>query len=333
MMKRFVFVILAVFLMSAALPAAQVEVLKPKGNLEIKLGHPSSISLYDLPAVLTHERLNGNGWNTRSVEFTRTDLNVQALAQGTVQMSNSQVMDPVRATQKGAKLGFIMENNGGEFVMVAKSDIKSCKEIEGKRFAIHGEAATTSLAVKLWLLNECKVKPNMMVIPGGENRIVALQNNQIDATLVQLGDWLNLDSKAPGRFHIIKTGTLFNISGASFWANTDWLRKNEEVAIAYVAELLKTFRAVHANPRILEPLVAKHLPDMPKNIVAPAIKAYIEIVRAWPQNGGDTSILDDTVKFFTENGELKTAVNTKELVEPKILAAALSKVGKVPGAR
>jgi ABC-type nitrate/sulfonate/bicarbonate transport system substrate-binding protein len=333
MMKRFVFVLLAVSLMSAASQAAQVEVLRPKGNLEIKLGHPSSISLYDLPAVLTHERLNSNGWNTRSVEFTRTDLNVQALAQGTVQMSNSQVMDPVRATQKGAKLAFIMENNGGEFVMIAKSDIKGCKEIEGKRFAIHGEAATSSLAVKLWLLNECKVKPNMMVIPGGENRIVALQNNQIDATLVQLGDWLNLDSKAPGRFHIIKTGNLFNISGASFWANMDWLRKNEEVAIAYVAELLKTFRAVHANPKILEPLVAKHLPDMPKNIIPAAIKAYIEVVRAWPQNGGDTSILDDTVKFFTDNGELKSAVNTKELVEPKILAAALSKVGKVPGAR
>src|SRR5919106_2577734 len=332
-MKRVFAAILVLFLMLTAALAAEVKVLKPKGNLEIKLGHPSSISLYDLPAVLTHERLNGNGWNTKSVEFTRTDLNVQALAQGTIQVANSQVMDPVRAIQKGAKLFFLMENNGGEFLMIAKKEIKDCKETDGKRFAIHGEASTTSLAVKLWLLNECKVNPKIVVIPGGENRIVALQNNQIDATLVQLGDWLNLDSQAPGRYRIIRTGNLFNISGASFWANTDWLRKNEEVAIAYIAEVLKTFRMVHANPKILEPVVAKHLPDMPKHIVAPAIKAYIEIVRAWPQNGGDTSILDDTVKFFTDNGELKSAVNTKELVEPKILAAALSKVGKVPGAR
>jgi ABC-type nitrate/sulfonate/bicarbonate transport system substrate-binding protein len=321
-----------IFLFSMA-EAAELEVLKPKGNLEIKLGHPSSISLYDMPAVLTHERLNRNGWNVSSVEFTRTDLNVQALAQGTIQIANSQVMDPVRATQKGAKLAFIMENNGGEFLMIAKNEIKDCKDTDGKRFAIHGEAATTSLAVKLWLLNDCKVKPNIMVIPGGENRIVALQNNQIDATLVQLGDWLNLDAKAPGRFRVIQTGNLFNISGASFWANVDWLRKNEEVATAYTAELLKSFRMVHANPKILEPLVAKHLPDMPKNIIAPAIKAYVEIVRAWPQNGGDTSILDDTVKFFTDNGELKTAVNTKELVDPRILAGALGKVGRVSGSR
>ena len=332
-MKSSAFAILAIFLMTTEVQAAQVEVLKPKGNLEIKLGHPSSISLYDLPAVLTHERLNSNGWNVRSVEFTRTDLNVQALAQGTIQLANSQVMDPVRAIQKGAKLFFLMENNGGEFVMIAKREIKDCKETDGKRFAIHGEASTTSLAVKLWLQNECKVNPNIMVIPGGENRIVALQNNQIDATLVQMGDWLNLDSQAPGRFHILRTGNLFNISGASYWANVEWLRKNEEVATAYIAELLKSFRMVHANPMILEPMVAKHLPDMPKHIIVPAIKAYIEVVRAWPQNGGDTSILDDTVKFFTENGELKSAVNTKEIVDSKILAGALSKVGKVSGAR
>jgi ABC-type nitrate/sulfonate/bicarbonate transport system substrate-binding protein len=332
-MARFAFAILTIFFIAAPARAADVEVPKPRGNLEIKLGHPSTISLYDTPAIMTRERLNSQGWNVSSVEFTRTDLNVQALAQGTIQLANSQIMDPVRAIQKGAKLFFLMENNGGEFVMIAKNEIKDCKDIDGKKFAIHGEAATTSLAIKLWLLNNCKIKPNIMVIPGGENRIVALQNNQIDATLVQLGDWLNLDSQAPGRYHIIKTGNLFNISGASFWANGEWLRKNEEVATAYIAELLKTFRMVHANPKVLEPVVAKHLPDMPKHIIAPAIKAYLEVVRAWPQNGGDTSILDDTVKFFTDSGELKSAVNTKELVEPKILANALSKLGKVPGAR
>jgi hypothetical protein len=80
-------------------------------------------------------------------------------------------------------------------------------------------------------------------------------------------------------------------------------------------------------------VVAKHLPDMPKHIIAPAIKAYLEVVRAWPQNGGDTSILDDTVKFFTESGELKSGVNTKEMVEPKILSMALTKVGRVSGVR
>ena len=51
--------------------------------------------------------------------------------------------------------------------MIARKEIKDCKETDGKRFAIHGEASTTSLAVNLWLLNECKVNPKIDVIPAG----------------------------------------------------------------------------------------------------------------------------------------------------------------------
>ena len=86
-------------------------------------------------------------------------------------------------------------------------------------------------------------------------------------------------------------------------------------------------------PKYWNPLSRSICPICRKTSSLAAIKGYIEIVRAWPQNGGDTSILDDTVKFFTDNGELKTAVNTKELVDSKILAGALSKVGKIAGAR
>lgn len=332
-MRSLKLAIVGVFLLTAAASAAEVEVLKPKGNLNINIGHPSTISLYDVPVPITNERLNKNGWNVKSVEFIRTDLNSQALAQGTVQMAVSQILDPLRAIEKGSKVVFLMENNGGEFVMIAKKELKDCKAIDGKRFAIHGETSTISLAVKIWLLNECKIKPTIVVIPGGENRVVALQNNQIDATLVQLGDWLNLDVQAPGRYHVVDTGGLFNISGASLWANTAWLAKNEEVATAYTAELLKTFRMIHANPKTFEAPLLKYVPDTQKKIVGAAIKSYLEIVRAWPQNGGDTTMLEDTIKFFTERGELKPGMEVKQIENPKILVNALKIIGKIPGQR
>jgi ABC-type nitrate/sulfonate/bicarbonate transport system substrate-binding protein len=332
-MKKLYLTIAAMFFLAAAVSAAEVEVLKPKGNLNINIGHPSTISLYDAPVPMTNERLNKNGWNVKDVEFIRTDLNSQALAQGTVQMAVSQILDPLRAIGKGSKVVFLMENNGGEFVMIAKKELKDCKAIDGKRFAIHGETSTISLAVKIWLLNECKIKPTIVIIPGGENRVVALQNNQIDATLVQMSDWLNLDVQAPGRYHVVDTGRLFNISGASLWANTTWLAKNEEVATAYTAELLKTFRMIHANPKTFEAPVLKYVPDTQKKIVGAAIKSYLEIVRAWPQNGGDTTMLEDTIKFFTERGELKPGMEAKQIENPKILVNALKIVGKIPGQR
>ncbi|HEY7167213.1 MAG TPA: ABC transporter substrate-binding protein [Candidatus Binatia bacterium] len=332
-MKKMLIAIAALFVMVNIAAAAEVNVPKPSGNLTLQIGHPSTISLYDVPSQITHERLNKQGWNIKSVEFTRTDFNTQALAQSTVQIALSQVLDPVRVIQGGGKLSYIMENNPGEFVLIAKQEIKDCKALDGKRFAIHGDTATTSLAAKLWLLNECKINPNVMVVPGGENRVIALQNNQIDGTLVQMGDWLNLDAKAPGKFHIINTGRLFNVSGMGVWANSDWVAKNEPVATAYIAESLKTFRMIHASPSIMEAAVQKYVPDTPKQTVAPAIKAYLEVVKAWPQNGGDTTIVEDTIKFFTERGELKPGIDVKQMVNPKILDGALKIIGKVPGQR
>ena len=90
------------------------------------------------------------------------------------------------AIQKGGKIVFLMENNGGEFVMVAKKEIKDCKGIDGKRFAIHGDTSPVALAGKLWLTNECKIKPNVLIIPGGEtNRRFAEQPNRPDNSAVR----------------------------------------------------------------------------------------------------------------------------------------------------
>jgi ABC-type nitrate/sulfonate/bicarbonate transport system substrate-binding protein len=333
-MKKVMIALSALFLcVISSAQAAEINVPKPSGNLTLQIGHPSTISIYDVPSQITHERLNKQGWNIKSVEFTRTDFNTQALAQSTVQIALSQVLDPVRVIQGGGKVAYVMENNPGEFVLIAKRELKDCKALDGKRFAIHGDTATTSLAAKLWLLNECKINPNIMVVPGGENRVIALQNNQIDGTLVQMGDWLNLDAKAPSKFHIIDTGRLFNVSGMGVWANSDWLGKNEPLATAYIAESLKTFRMIHANPSIMEAAVQKYVPDTPKQTIAPAIKAYLEIVKAWPENGGDATIVEDTVKFFTERGELKPGIDVKQMVNFKPLDGALKTLGKVPGQR
>ena len=44
-------------------------------------------------------------------------------------------------------------------------------------------------------------------------------------------------------------------------------------------------------------------------------------------------MLEDTVKFFSETGELKAGMDSKEFVNTSILQNALKIVSKVPGAR
>jgi NitT/TauT family transport system substrate-binding protein len=309
-----------------------IKIAKPSGNLNLKIGHPSAIGFYDVPTEMTQERLNKQGWKIESVTFTRTDLNIQALSQGTVQMSIALSIDPLRAIEKGGKIKWIMENTPGEFVMIAKKEIPKCENLTGSRFAIHGETSGTSVAAKRWILDVCKASPTIMVLPGGENRIIALRNGQIDATLVQLSDWLNLDAQAPGKFHVIVSAGPFNISGSGLWANNDWLEKNRDVAAAYVAETLKTFRMVNANPKLLEKATLTYVPDTRPEALPATLKAYRQI-GAWPQNGGDASMLEDAIRFFTEQGELKPGLDSKQIVSPASLQSALKMIGPVPGSR
>jgi len=310
----------------------EIKIAKPSGNLNLKIGHPSSISFYDVPTEMTHERLNKQGWKIESVTFTRTDLNIQALSQQTVQMSIALSIDPLRAVEKGSKIKWIMENTPGEFVMIAKKEIGKCENLTGSKFAIHGETSGTSVAAKRWILDVCKASPNIMVLPGGENRIIALRNGQIDATLVQLSDWLNLDAQAPGRFHVIVSGGPFNISGSGLWANNEWLEKNRDVATAYVAETLKTFRMINADSKLVEKALLTYVPDTKPEALPATMKAYREI-GAWPQNGGDSSMLEDAIRFFTEQGELKPGLDSKSIVSTTNLQNALKVIGRVPGSR
>ncbi len=225
-----------------------------------------------------------------------------------------------------------MENTPGEFVMIAKKEIGKCENLTGSRFAIHGETSGTSVAAKRWILDVCKASPTIMVLPGGENRIIALRNGQIDATLVQLSDWLNLDTQAPGKFHVIVSAGPFNISGSGLWANNDWLEKNRDVAAAYVAETLKTFRMINANPKLLEKATLAYVPDTRPEALPATLKAYRQI-GAWPQNGGDASMLEDAIRFFTEQGELKPGLDSKQIVNPASLQSALKMIGRVSGSR
>jgi ABC-type nitrate/sulfonate/bicarbonate transport system substrate-binding protein len=226
----------------------------------------------------------------------------------------------------------MMENTPGEFVMIAKKEIAKCENLTGRTFAIHGETSGTSVAAKRWILDVCKASPTVMVLPGGENRIIALRNGQIDATLVQLSDWLNLDAQAPGRFHVIVAAGPFNISGSGFWTNNDWLEKNREVATTYLAETLKTFRMINANPKLLEKATLTYVPDTRPEALPATLKTYAQI-GAWPQNGGDPSMLEDAIRFFTEQGELKPGLDAKQVVNTTILQNALKMIGRVPGSR
>lgn len=293
-----------------------------------KLGHVSSISIYDVVPVITNERLKAQGWDVEDVIFARTELTPQALAQNNIQMAIALYLEPLRTIQAGGdanKIRWIMENNGSEFIIVARGELETCQDMDGQRFGIHGETSTVSIAAVNWLRDECGVDPNVLVIPGGENRIVALENGELDATLVQLGDWLALKAVSePGEFRVVESGTALGFSGAGYWVNTDFLEANRDVVVAYVAETLRTFRTIHDDPSVLEDAVRRHV-DVPDETVEEAVREYLDpgVVGLAPVDGGTPDVLNSVIEYFTAQDELDPGLDISQFYDRTIIEDAL----------
>lgn len=305
------------------------------GDRSLKIGHPSEISLYDVVALITADRLNAEGWNIESVEFARTGLNPQALAQGTVQLSIIIGVESLRTFQAGGddpNIRYVMDNNGGEFVIIAKADYPSCEDFDGIRFGIHGETSSTSVAAMEYVTEECGADPEFIVVPGGDNRIVALENDQLDATLVQYSDLFELQKVSDeGDYVVVDAGDALDFNGANWWINMDWYEANPEVATAYVAEHLRTCQMVRSDPSILRDAALEHTETTTEDTVDAAVETYLDPdqVNMCPENGGDLTMLQQIIDYNVEIDEIDP-MDAEDAAHPTLKQDALDYLADNP---
>ncbi len=312
--------------------AADLAIPKPSGDLTIKIGLPSVLAFATLPIAMTVDRINSQGWKASYVEFTSTSLNTQALVQGDVQFAQAQVLDAARALQASTagSVGWLGENNGGEFVMIAKASLADCKSLDGKRIGYQGAAAPVTVVTKNWL-KACGATGQDVIISGGDNRTIAMEKDQLDATIAQMADWLLLDARAPGKFKLLDTGTTYDITGAHYWVNNAWATKNPDLAVAFFAEILKTFAMIQEDHTIVQPAIIKFIPVFTtNNPTVSLVNTYITsaAIKAWPANGGDTTKVANALTFFTGTGDLKAGLAADTLTNTTVRTKALQLVGQ-----
>ena len=233
-MSSFFLVIFVTLLFVGIAPAQDVNVPKPSGDLNIKIGETSGVSFSRLPSRVTDDRLRAKGWKIETVGLKGIDLIAEAVSSGTVQMARFQILDVLRAIDKGGRLTLVLEDRPDEFIMIARKGITKCNDLNGKRYGVQNVGAPYALMSEKWMRDKCGAKATLLVISGGENRIVALMNGQLDGTSVQLSDWINLNSERPDEFPILMkfAEELPGLLAGVLIANKPWLEKNTEVAIS-----------------------------------------------------------------------------------------------------
>lgn len=289
-------------------------------------GHTAGLSFVLLPIQATTDRLNEEGWEIENVEFQDQSLLMEAAVSGTVDIVSPNALEPLRAIDQGGNVTLLMQYGPDEMVMIAREGM-SCDDLDGRPFGVHSEASTGAVLALHWLDTTCGAHPQVVVIAGGENRVVGMMEGAIDGSHVQLADWINLDNQRPGEFHILMSYAEELPGGAPvIAANKTWLETNRPTAVAFLAELLQENRKANADGTAVREVAERYQSDADVEAFDEVRQAYLEVLGGFPEDGGLDDV-DAMLQLFSDLDLIDPSLTAEDVVDRSVLEDALESIG------
>ena len=161
---------------------------------------------------------------------------IQQVAAGSAQVStNSGLVDPIRAIEKGAPLAIVrLEVQAPPYSLLAKPAIKSISELKGKLISVGGAKDITRIFVERMLAPN-GVKPGEfdMTFAGATSaRFSALQAGAVDAAI--LTPPFNFHAQAAGFTLLAHATQYMDMPFAGISVNANWARTNKDTVLKVI---------------------------------------------------------------------------------------------------
>lgn len=200
-----------------------------------------------------------------------------ALVGGSINIAYSNIVSIILAKAEGMPLKIIMHNKsedstkapdtpggykGGSAIMVrANSDIRSARDIEGRKFAVNTLYGINWLFAQEWMRMEGAdpAKAKWLEIPF-QNMAVALETGQVDAVTAADPTLTVLKTTGKGRilnyyFSTVKA----NVMVASFVATDKWIKEQPGVMQKFVRAMSRAIEYANTHEDEWPTILAKHL--------------------------------------------------------------------------
>ena len=165
--------------------------------------------------------------------YAQSNANViQQVAAGSINVStNSGLVDPIRAIEKGAPLAIVrIEVQKPPYTLLAKPNIKSVKDLKGKLLSVGGAKDITRIYVERHLAAH-GLKPGEfdMAFAGATSaRFAALQSGAVDAAI--LTPPFSFHAESAGFTNLGNTVDYADLPFAGISVNTNWAAQNRRAA-------------------------------------------------------------------------------------------------------
>ena len=299
-------------------------------QVQVALG--DTVSVETLSVVIALERAKERGVDYKLTSFSKEDLAIQAVVGGQADIG---IATPYAIMQKTkAPIRNLFQVTRLTFFAVAdKSAYKTWKDLDGQPMTFHARGSGTEAIGNILAKRNGITFGQRNYVAGSENRIVALMNGQIKATILDLANTNKLRERGGDKFVILPS--LDNpASDEVLFARVDFMEKNGPKIDIIVEEFAKLFSELGKDPGVMERERAKRnlLKDLPKEVLADVTKFYTDGLKAGMFNtkGGGAEAAKADFEFYVEAGQLEGPADKLKIEDFWNLAPlekALKKVG------
>jgi NitT/TauT family transport system substrate-binding protein len=321
---RFTAAAAVVGLGAALLPASA-------GAQPVRVGLGDVLSAETLALVIGFERAKDRGGSYSLTSFSKEELAIQAVINNQADIG---VGTPYAVMQKTkAPMKAVFQMSRLVFFPVADKQYKTWKDLDGQPFVFHGRGSGTE-AIGDIIAKRNNIKfGQRSYVPGSENRVIAMMNGQIKATIVDLANKNLLMSKAADRFHILPSVDV-PASDELVFVRVDWLQANRAKVDIIVEELLKFWQEMAKDPSVVDAERKKRnlMADLPKQVLDGITPFYVEAIKegVYDRRGGGLEAAKVDFEFYVEAGQMQgplEAIKAEDFWDFGPLDAARKKLG------
>jgi ABC-type nitrate/sulfonate/bicarbonate transport system substrate-binding protein len=271
---------------------------------------------------VTLDRMKAEGYDVQRIDFQSPETMTLALQQGQVDIIGTSAGTVFSAIDAGFDGKAFLGMASSDFLMVARKDLTTCASLDGKRVAVQSREGTTGVLATQWFQKACPdAKPNILIVPGSENRVAGLIAGQLDASPIDSQNAAQLMNKRPSDFAPIAS---FNegpqLLASVYFAPTAWLESHADLVKALTKTYTQVLHDSYADKSILLTPTKTLLSDMDPALVEGVVDSWMKRGVFVPVSGVKADTVDAAIKFYSSARpykKIKTAadVATDKYVE------------------
>jgi NitT/TauT family transport system substrate-binding protein len=290
--------------LAAATIALGASLASAQETVRVALG--DVVSEETLAFIVALERAKDRGVAYELTSFAEEELAIQAIVGGQADLG---IGTPYAVIQKAkVPLRAIFQMSALVFFPVVSTEYKTWQDLNGQPFTFHARGTATEAYGDVVAAREGIEFGERSYVPGSGNRVIALLNGTIKATILDLANKNVVMEQASDRFHVLP-GVEERVSDEILFANADWLASHRESAVIVVEELAKLWKEMSENPGIIEEERVKRglLADQPAEVIEEVPEYYEEGVEAgiWNPEGASAAMAQGDFAFYVDAGQLE----------------------------